>query len=259
MKKTLPIFYDHSSMKSILTWWSEKDTKENGPQSILSCAAEGDFKQVVFVSKNWSTFLEAHKACESKNIKLIFGIELIMCDDALIHSPETRQNEHKIIIFAKNSQGRKDLMKIYSACHSNPENKYYVMRFDENQLRLLWTENLHLCIPFFDGFAARNALTHKANIIVDFSYAKNGRTILIERGSEHPLEDCILSSISKFNSSQNWPTEDCKTIYYRKKSDLKAYMTYRAIQNRGTFSCPDIDFFCSDKFCFESWKEISAL
>lgn len=254
--EVLPIFYDHSSQKSILTWWDARDIKSSGPQSILGLAEEASLKEVVFVSKNFSTFLEAWKAAKAAQIKLIFGLEFIICDDTKNRTPESRHNEHKVIVFARNSAGYSDLLKIYSTCHSNLENKYYVQRFDFEQLSSLWTPNLHLSIPFFDGFVAKNLLQFGANIMPDLSFAGKELTIFREIDTEHPLEGLINGAIDKYFESQNITAQKTKTIYYKNRADFLPYSVYRCIQNGSSFDMPDLEFFCSDKFSFETWKEI---
>lgn len=258
MKDILPVFYDHSSYKSILTWWGKDDVKSNGPQSILSMTQETKLEKVVFVSKNFATFLEAWKACKAAAIQLVFGVEFILCDDSLVHNKESQQNEHKVIIFIKNSQGYSDLLKIYSACHTNPENKYYIQRFDLKQISALWTKNLHLVFPFFDSFIANNTVVFGANIMPDLSFCGKDKTIFREVNAEHPHEELINESIDKYVDNTVIFQQKVKTIYYKSRSDFRAYMTYRAIQNRKTFKMPNIDYFCSDSFCFENWKELIA-
>lgn len=254
----LPIFYDHSSQKALLTWWAEEDCKPTGPQSILSVCKQEGLKKVVFVSKNFSTFLEAWKICKANKIQLIFGVELRMCDDARTRNAESIYNEHKAIIFARNSKGYQDLLKVYSQCHSNPENKYYVQRFDYKQLAEVWTPNLHLAIPFFDGFIARNTIGFNTNIVPDISFCKNQTVIMREVKTEHPFEMVINPALEKYSNYTGIPIENTKTIYYKTREDFLQYSVYRSIQNQQPFVNPNIEFFCSSAFCVEVWKELKS-
>ena len=43
--------------------------------------------------------------------------------------------------------------------------------------------------------------------------------------------------------------------YYKDKKDFKAYLTFRAINQRTTLGKPNFEHMGSDKFSFESWKE----
>lgn len=228
-----PIFYDHSSKKSIMVWWEDKFIKSTTAPSITSCIKEAGLKQVVFISNNFATYPEARKRCEELGVKLIFGIEFTMLDDCNDRTPESLNKEHRIVVFCKNSAGLEDLLKLYSACHTNPDNKYYIFRFDFKQLDKYWTKNLKMGLPFFDSFIAKNTYNFNANIIPDLS--KYEKFFMIEQGAEHPLESIIDASINKFNLSHNWPIEKVKTIYYKTRDEFKAYMTYRCIQKGSEF------------------------
>lgn len=251
----VPIFYDTNSLKSILTWWDARYIKVGGPQSILDLCKEGGLKRCFFVSTNFSTLKDAYAACKKNGITLIPGIEFIMCDDAKVHSAESRQNEHKIIVFMKNGAGYEALLRIYSKCHTDTENKYFIRRFDYNQLTPLWTSDLHLSVPFFDGFISKNVLQHGANIMPDFAFCSKEKSIFREVNTEHPLEVLINKAIDKFQKVNNWNEKPTKTIYYKNREDFKAYTVYRCIEEGTTFDKPELEMFCSNSFCWESFKE----
>lgn len=254
MSEVIPLFYDHSSYKSILTFWEPKDCLPNGPKSIVSLCKDAKLKECVFISKNFATLPEAWKNLKAEKINLFFGIEMIMCDDAKIHTDESRRNEHKIIIFFKNQDGYRDLLKLYSACNTDPENKYYVMRFDYKQLKKYWTNNLMMALPFFDSFVARNLLGFGTTIVPDLSFTKP--VIFREKNSGLPFEPLINEALNRFNPNKEYKEQFVKTIYYGERKDFKAYMAYRCILNRSTYTEPELRHFSSQEFCFESWKEI---
>lgn len=253
--KVLPIWYDHSSRKSILTYWEAQDCTPEGPQSIIELCKGLGLKQCYGVSNNFHTFLEAWKGCKAAGIEFRFGLEIWLCDDAKVHTEESRRNEHKVIVFAKNSAAYKDLIKLFSACHADQTNKYYIQRFDCRQLKQYWTENLMLALPFFDSFLHANTLRHGASIIPDFP-AKP--VIFREQGSGIPFAGLIDAALDVYNVDGGHEEVATKTIYYAKRADLDAYITYRVIQNRTSFNVPNLDFMCSPHFSVESWKELVA-
>ena len=255
MNDIIPIFYDHSSFKSILTFAKIKDVKKSGPKSIVQICKENNLKKCVFVSKQFFTFDEALKNCKSEGVELIFGLEFVMCDDAKIHTEESITNEHKIIIFLKNGQGYEDLLRIYSACHANIDNKYYVQRFDYKQLKPLWTDNLLMALPFFDSFVAKNLLQYGATIVPDLSFVKP--TILREKNSGIPFAPLIDKALDNYNVDKSLSEQSVKTIYYAEKKDFAAYNVYRAILNKSSFMKPQLDHFSSTNFSFENYKECS--
>ena len=254
MSEIIPLFYDHSCGRSILTAWSEKEATPGGPQSIVSLCKKSGLKQCFLVSNNFHTFLEAWKNLKSEGIQLCFGLELIFVEDAKIHTPESRYSEHKVLIFAKNYAGYKDLIKIYTACYSNLDNKYEIFRFDYKQLADFWTGNLIFVIPYWDSFLHRNKLGFNSNIIPTIPL---NAVIFREVGSDLPFSSIIDESIDKFNHNKSYEEVKIKTIYYEKSDDFKSYMVFRAIKNRATFHAPNCEYLCSNKFSFEEWEKLT--
>ncbi len=128
MKQIIPIFYDHTSQRSILTPWLSSETTPDGPQSFLKLAKDAGLKEVYFVSKNFYSFIETWRNAQKLELKLIFGLELLICRDSTEKSEESTNDESKVIIWIRNGEGYKDLIKIYSAIYTNKENKYYHFR-----------------------------------------------------------------------------------------------------------------------------------
>lgn len=251
----IPLFYDHSSKKSLLTYDKPSETTENGPRSIVKLCKDNGIDTVYGVSDSFSTFIEARKNCRSEGLKFRFGVELWMCDDAKVHDEASLKNEHKIIIFALNSDAYKDLIKIFSAAHASAENFYYKARFDFNQLNPLWTKNLRLALPFFDSAIARNTLGHGVNIIPNFPEAP---LLLREQNSQIPYANTVNRALDRYNVAKDHEEITCKTIYYDKYSDFDAYTVYRCIHNRGaTFDDPKMSYFCSPTFSFEDYLSLA--
>ena len=72
----------------------------------------------------------------------------------------------------------------------------------------------------------------------------------------------LSSKIDKYielsPSEANYQTVNGQSIYYKRKKDFKAYLTFKAINKRTTLGKPNLEHMASDEFCFESWKEKSA-
>lgn len=254
--KPIPIFYDDSSSKSILTWWEEKDYVEGGPTPIIKLAKEAGLKTVNFVSTNFRTFVAAYKICNKANIDLRFGLELIIAD-SLDKNPESQNNESKAIIWMKNSNGYKDLIKIYSTIHSNKDNKYYYYRGSWNMIKSLWTENLILSFPWADSFIAVNRLRYKASIVPDLSFTKN--VIFFQELETNLMEERLVNDAlnNYLIANPSFEKNNVKSIYYEKPEDVKACIVFRTIfTDKASFSDPKLENFASDSFSFQSWKEI---
>lgn len=253
MNNILPIFYDHSSKRSILTYWKENEYQEGGAQSIVKIAKDNNLKEIFGVSNNFHTFSEARKNLKEIGISFRFGLQMIFCNDAKIHDELSIKSNHKIIIWMKNKESYKDLIKIFSSCYTDITNKYHIYRFDYKQLKNLWTDNLSIGIPFFDSFVHNNLLKFGSNIIPDLPCDP---VIFREQNSGIPFEPLINSALDTYNKNKIFEEVNTKTIYYENKNDIKSYMVYRAIDNGGTFNKPELEDFCSNNFCWQDYKEI---
>jgi DNA polymerase III alpha subunit len=278
----LPIFYDDSSYKSVLTWDDPKEALDGGPYPIMSLLKHdwpeaGGAKDVFFVSNRFISFVRAKELCEKNKVGFSFGLEiwvtnreLAIVSDAKKEKKESfgnelsRKNESKIIVRALNSEGYKDLIVLYRSYMMDRTDYYYHNRTTWDKLKTYWTKNLQLCIPFFDSFVAKNLLSYGAAISPDLSFASaDGQSIWFfkEVGSGHVHESLIARALDSYLASLAGnpavvliPT---KSIYYKDKEYFDGYMAYRALQQKTTFSRPELPYFCSNKFSFESWKEVA--
>lgn len=254
MSDLIPVFYDHSSYKSLLTYWGDKDLVPNGPRSITNLCKDNGVKQFVSISNTFASYPEVYKGAKKADLSMIFGIELWMCDNAKIHDENSLINEHKIFVLMKNSQGYQDLINLYTNLNIDKENFYYKPRFDWEQLKKSWTDNMVIWLPFFDSFIARNALKHKASIVPDFPCVP---AICREQESEHPHENIINYHLDIFNKNKDYVELKTKTIFYEKRSDMFAHITYRCMKNRSNMDKPELDEMCSPAFSFEDYLKLS--
>lgn len=248
----IPIFYDTTSRKSILTFSKPSEVEEHGPDSIVKLAKDAKLDHVYCIGDTFHSFMEAQKNCKSEGISHHFGLEVWICNDVNDKSDESRWTEHKIIIWALNSAGYEDLVKIYTTIRSTRDNFYYHFRYDLDKLKALWTDNLMITLPFFDSFIAANALKWGAKIVPNFPVAP---VFMREVDTGIITENQINLAIDRFQEVNHWDEMKVKTVYYAKAEDFKAYTVYRTIEKQSEFSNPDIEFFSSNKFSFENWKE----
>lgn len=249
----LPLFKSHFSIgKSILTLDDPKKVTDGGSDSIFKIAKDNNLKQIILIEDSLIGFFEAYKRSIELKIQLVFGLRLTMQNSS---SPEDENSQHKVIIFAKNGQGCKLLNKIYSKAFC--DNKGFL---DYNSLKELWDEdNLKLAIPFYDSFIHVNHLSF-GNVVPDISFTK--ATLFYEE-NDLALDVLLKAKVEQFASNNNLPCVKVRSIYYNKKSDVKAFMAYKIICNRSfgkdrSLERPELPHFCSDKFSFEAWKEENA-
>ena len=246
----LPLFKSHYSIgKSILTLDDPKKVTDGGADSIFKIAVENKLNSIILVEDSLIGFFEAYKRCKELKIQLIFGLRLSMRNSSL---EEDIDSQHKIIVFAKTDIGCKLLNKIYSQAFCE-----FSGFLDYDSLKNLWDENhLKMGIPFYDSFLYVNNFSF-GNAVPDLSFTKP--TVFLENNGL-ALDFLIREKCQEFASSNNFPTELVKSIYYKNKEDVTAFMTYKIICNRSfgkdrSLEKPELPHFCSNQFSFESWKE----
>lgn len=249
----LPLFKSHFSIgKSILTLDDPSSQKEGKSDSVFSIVKENKLKEVILVEDSLTGFLQAKKVSDSMGVKLIFGLRLDMCENAKLNpKEESNSSRHKIVIFAKNSEGCKLLNAIYSEAFSEAFNAV-----DQKILKKYWNnKHLALAIPFYDSFIFNNTMKF-SSCTPNFSFTKP--TFFIESNGL-PFDLLLRSRVIKYAEENKYKTESVKSIYYKSKKDVSALQTYKCITGRSfgnrTLSKPNLDHFGSNEFSFESWKE----
>ena len=253
----LPLFKSHFSIgKSILTLNRPKvDYSSPGPDSIFDIAEENNLDKIVLVEDSFMGFLEARKVCMEMGIQLIFGLRMDVSDEVIVDADDKKPScLHKIIIFPKNSKGCKLLNEIYTEAKTK-NNGYITMGI----LDKLWDEDLlNLSVPFYDSFIFRNLMSFDS-CFVDFKFTKP--EFFIEDNGL-PFDELIKQSVLDYCAKFNFETLKVQSIYYKKRLDFSAFMTYKLICGRNSFGSrqlslekPNIDHFGSDQFCWESYME----
>ena len=252
METPVPLFKSHYSLgKSILTLENDLTVHNDAPVSCLSLCKDSDFSHLVLVDDNMSGFLQAYQNAKENGLQLVFGLRMTICDDMSDKSEDSRKTNNKIVIFIKNSDGYGSLIKIFS--HAARKGFYYEPRTDYASLKKFWDDkSLRLVVPFYDSFIHKNLLEN-ALCVPKLSFTE---VEFFVEDNDLPFNGLITTSINKVtkDGSKNKVTKS-KSIYYNKKEDFKAYLTFRCISNRTTLDKPNLDHMTSNEFSFESWKE----
>ena len=248
---TIPLFKSHYSLgRSILTLLNEEDDDRIKPTSIISLCKNNNLKELCLIEDSMTGFLEAHINSKEANIKLMFGLRLLICPDMNQKDEESVKNSSKYVIFCLNSQGYKDLIKIHDL--ASKDGFYYRPRIDFKNLKKLWTNNLKLCVPFYDSFIHNNLLLGGVSI-PEFDFAKS--IVFFTEDNGLPFDDLLAEAVSSFANSEGHEKIQAKSIFYEGREDFKAYLTFRCINNRSTLNKPQLEHMTSHEFSFESWKE----
>lgn len=248
----LPLFKSHYSIgRSILTL-EDEEQMESYPDSIINIAKENKLSDIYLVEDNMTSFLQAYTNSKKHNINLRYGLRITVTDNIEDKTEESRIKNSKFIIFFKNEEGYKKLIKIFSIAAKN--GFYYEPRIDYKTLKSIWNEkDLLLCVPFYDSFIYNNVLKNAlCTPQIDFC----SPVFFIEENSM-PFDYLIKSKVLEYISKNKNNILKTKSIYYRSKSDFKAYLTFRCINVRTNLNKPEIEHMTSNEFSFESWKEKS--
>lgn len=244
----IPLFKSHYSIgRSILTL-ENKETGDGYPDSIIQICKENKLKELYLVEDNMSSFLEAYTNCKINNIKLNYGLRLSITDSIEDKNEESLLKTSKIIIFAKNSQGYQALIKLFSI--ASKSGFYRFPRLDYKNLLLNFNENLILAIPFYDSFIFNNSLKNYI-CIPEFGEIK---PVLFIEDNDLPFDDLVKQKVLLYAKENKLEVYKAKSIYYHKKDDFKAYLTFRCINNRNTLDRPELNHMSSNEFCFQSCK-----
>lgn len=243
----IPLFKSTYSIgKSILTLDHPSKTSSDGPDSIFSILQESNLSQLYLVEDSMVGFFDAFKKCQEFGIQLIFGYRFNCSNDSSKES-----SNHKLIAFAANDQGCKDLNKFYT--HVNTKCGGVIT---DSELSKFWTDDMILAVPFYDSFIFNNHFC-LGNCIPDF---KDIKPIFFIEDNGLPFDKIIESIVKDYASKHPHLTvEKAKSIYYRYKDDVEAFQTYKILCNRSfgrqaTLSSPNLSHFGSDEFCWESFQ-----
>lgn len=241
----IPLFKTHASIGKSLLTLNPPNEEGDGSDSVFSIAKEHDLKTLWLVEDSMVGFFNAFKKCEAMGIQLIFGYRFICCNDV-----SNNESNHKLIAFAKNDDGCRDLNRFYSHINTKCSG-----RITNNDLHKFFTPNMLLAVPFYDSFIYNNQL-HLGNCIPDL----NGLDpIFFIEKNNLPFDQLITDEVNRFTTNR-YKTQLVKSIYYKNKDDVEALQTYKIVCNRtfgkqASLSSPNLNHFGSDEFCWESYLE----
>jgi len=244
--------------KSILTLSSSPEEDIGGRSSVFDIAQAHHLSSVILVEDSLIGFLEAKRVAADLAIEFVFGLRLSMCDD-MTKAPKksSRAGVHKIIVFARDTQGALLLNKIYTASQTSKSGN-----LDFSALKKFYnSKHLKIAIPFYDSFLFHNLFSYKEPCLLDDSFFTP--TFFLE-DNFLPFDGVLRGAVEDYAAGSGYKTELVKTIYYEKREDFEAYQTYKCICGRGfstrakTLDMPNLDHCGSPEFCFESYLDYES-
>lgn len=249
-----PLFKSHYSIgKSILTLEPPRKANEapddSGASSILDIAIDNDLEEVYLVDDNMNGYLTAYNRFKETKIKLNFGLRLTFCEDMTEKNEASLLTNYKFVIFIRNTNGYKRLIKL--ASEAARDGFYYEPRYDLTKLKEIWSsEDLLLCIPFYDSFIYKNTLSF-ASLVPDFSFAN---AVFFMEDNDVSIDAIVKDAVYNY-AEDRYPIFETKSIYYKNREDFKAWQSFKCIDKRTSLYMPNLEFCGSAEFCFEAWKE----
>jgi DNA polymerase III alpha subunit len=194
MYNILPLFKTHYSLgKSILTLEKPTGKPDVYPITVFDLLIENKLNTLVLVEDNISGLLQASKQCDEKNITLIFGLRIDVNEDISIKDEASLKKRAKYIVFCKNSEGYKTLIKIWSIAAR--QGFYYTPCMDFKTLKSLWNENLILTVPFYDSFLELNLLNSHVHV-PDLDGL--GKVMFLTESNDLPFDDLLSSKVNNY-------------------------------------------------------------
>ena len=232
----VPLFKSQFSIgKSILT--SEK---------ILDIAQTNELERVILLEDTFYGFRVFNKLFQDKGIPFVFGLRISVVNTEGDYS----EKPSKLALFAKNNEGIRDLKRMFSNASLDDRNSLILSNYDESDFK-----NIKVCVPFYDSYIFNN-LFHFGLSHIDIKHLD---PVYFIEDNNHPFDFQIKSIIDSLGVK----TQAVKTILHRDKDDFAALQMYKAACNRSggkspTFQNPNLNHFCSDEFCWESYKDATT-
>lgn len=250
MKEVLPLFKtSYSSIgRSILTLDDTDEINDNSTVSVFAICKKHKLKELFLVEDSMQGFLKAYINSQKHGLNLRYGIRISICPSIAKKRIEDRKESSKIVVFAKNTRGAQKLIKIYSrACQ---EGFNGTARVDPDLLSQYWDEDdLFLCVPFYDSFIFVNTVQHG----MSFPDLKKFKPTFFTEDNDLPFDSVVEDAVVSYADIAKEDVQPVQSIYYYKKDDFLAYLTFRCINKRSDLSCPRLDHMGSELFCFENY------
>jgi hypothetical protein len=232
----IPLFKSQFSVgKSILT-----------AEKILDIAKLNSLERVALVEDSFYGFRVFNDLFQKENISFAFGLRISVINNDADHN----EKPSKLVLFAKNNKGIQDLKRLYSNASLNDRNSLVLPDCSEEDFK-----DLKVCVPFYDSYIFNNLFYFGLSYI---NIEHLNPTYFIE-DNNHPFDFQIKSVIDGLDVK----TQKVKTILHHNKEEFAALQMYKASCSRSggkspTFQNPNLNHFCSDEFCWESYKDATT-
>ncbi len=249
MREITPIFKSNASLGRSILPPEKPDAKDKEALvSIYDIVKKYKLKQVCILDDSTLCLPSIYKDL-NEITQLVYGINFVVCQNVKDRSDESRKTESKITVYMKGADAYEDFLAFHNGICGKEENFYYQPRADWDLVKSLWTKNLGMVLPAYDNFLHNNLFLN-FNCIPDFGKIK---PIFTYADMGLPFDYVLSEQIKKYAAENKLNCQEVHPVYYYSKADFKAYTIFRCIENRSKFSKPDLGYFSSDEFCWESY------
>ncbi len=249
-KDILPVFKTDASInRSLFIVDDTLEIKENAPISVFAACKESKIDKLVVLDNSFVNFPQLYKKCSKYDIKLIFGVNLTICNDSSLKNEESLSSNCKVSVVMKNSNAYQDLIKLHNAVNANAETFYYTTRGMWRDIINNWTDNLELVFPSYDNFLHKNLLEN-GECIPELGKIK---PTLFYSNHGLPFDEILSERIIEFARNNGFNLNEVHNCYYYKDKHFKPYCVLRSIGERSKFNNPNVNFLCSDSFSVETY------
>lgn len=216
--------------------------------NLADLALKAGLKQVFLVDSSMAGIHPAYKTLDKVGISLVFGLLVHFVSDATDKGENANVGAHKNIIFIKNENGYKDLIKISTKAHVDFFHE--IPRLDYNYFHNIYNpDNIALAVPFYNSFLARNVMA-EGQCVPDFRKIKP--TFFLEE-NELPFDGPLRRLVARYAENEGCETVEAQTVLYESPKQALAYQV-RRLMNRSqgkanTIVKPNLDHWGSDTFC----------
>lgn len=226
-----PLFKSHASIGASLL--------KN--QDILDIQEEYKLDKIVVVEDSFYGFRELNSKLLERNVPLIFGIRLPVVQNTNDELPS------KLIFFAKNNEGAKQIKKLYTKTHCSDSGNLVLADLNKDEY-----SQTRIAVPFYDSFVYQN-IFHFGMCEINLRPFDH---FFFEESNDHPFDSMISAQLKKIANK----IVAAKSIYYRNRDDIDAFQFYKSVASRSggkpvSFGNPQLEHFCSPEFCWESYLE----
>lgn len=246
----LSIFSSNFSIGESLLTIDEKSSPE-GSDSLLDITQELGLKQIVVVDSTMIGFKKLHTAFSKLGIQLIFGVKFSAANNRFDEPILRETSHHRVIVFAKNDAGCKELVKLYSEAHTKSDGF-----LDYSLLKERWSENLDLAFPFYNSFIHKNNFYGK-QCLPEYSFTRP--TFFV---GDHglPYDDILRTKTLDYATNHGLNVQEAHFIYYKNRADMPSFVTYSILTHRKagrpqTLDRPELEGMGSAEFCLEAFLE----